>query len=219
MLLKKPGKRTALGADSEPGQGWGPGSTVSPPRCPGLRSALGNGRHTDIRSGPLLRACPGIPQVSGLCDHEGVPRGTASKQRTRYTVRLTVPRRSGWRAWGTVRPDFERALTDQADPAIASAEITSELRRGSDYVRVTAAFTVLAADVAGALTIAWDAFRSAAGDDLSGWDVAAATAEVRPGAPLSRAGSHSERRCMVVGSHVIWPARRRPRTGPARSPA
>ncbi len=75
---------------------------------------------------------------------------------------------------GTVRPDFERALTDQADPAIASAEITSELRRGSDYVRVTAAFTVLAADVAGALTIAWDAFRSAAGDDLSGWDVAAA---------------------------------------------
>ena len=26
-------------AGSEPGQGWGPGSTVSPPRCPGLRSA------------------------------------------------------------------------------------------------------------------------------------------------------------------------------------
>jgi hypothetical protein len=44
-------------------------------------------------------------------------------------VRLTVPRRGGWRAWGTVRADFERALADPVDPAIASAEIASELRR------------------------------------------------------------------------------------------
>jgi hypothetical protein len=94
-----------------------------------------------------------------------------------------MPRRSGWRAWGTVRPDFERALAELADPAVASAEITSELRRGPDYVRVTAAITVVAADVADALRIAWDAFGSAAGDDLTGWDVAAATAEVRPEPP------------------------------------
>jgi hypothetical protein len=32
-------------------------------------------------------------------------------------VRLTVPRRGGWRAWGTVRADFERALVDLADRA------------------------------------------------------------------------------------------------------
>jgi hypothetical protein len=76
-------------------------------------------------------------------------------------VRLTVPRRGGWRAWGAVRADFEHAL---ADPAIASAEIASELRRGADYVRVTIALTVLTTDVADALTIAWDAFRSAARD-------------------------------------------------------
>jgi hypothetical protein len=44
-------------------------------------------------------------------------------------VRLTVPRRGGWRAWGTVRPDFERALADPGDPVIASAEIASEIRR------------------------------------------------------------------------------------------
>jgi len=31
---------------------------------------------------------------------------------------------------------------------------------------------VLAADVAGALATGWDAFRSAAGDDLTGWDAA-----------------------------------------------
>ena len=33
------------------------------------------------------------------CDHEGVPRGTASRWKRRYAVRLTVPRRGGWRAW------------------------------------------------------------------------------------------------------------------------
>lgn len=50
-------------------------------------------------------------------------------------MRLTVPRRGGWRAWGVVRADVERALADLADPAIASAEIASELRRGANYVR------------------------------------------------------------------------------------
>ena len=46
-------------------------------------------------------------------------------------MRLTVPRRGGWRAWGTVRAYFEHALAAPAGPAIASAEIASELRRGA----------------------------------------------------------------------------------------
>jgi dihydrofolate reductase len=33
------------------------------------------------------------------------------------------------RAWGAVRADFEPGLADTADPAIAAAEIASELRR------------------------------------------------------------------------------------------
>jgi hypothetical protein len=119
-----------------------------------------------------------------LCDHEGVPGGTASRWKTRYAVRLTVPRRGGWRAWGAVRADFERALADPVDPAIASAEIASELRRGADYVRVTIALTVLTTDVAEALVIAWDAFCGATRDDLTGWEVAAAAAEVQPEPPL-----------------------------------
>ena len=69
-------------------------------------------------------------------------------------MRLTVPRQGGWRAWGAVRADFERALADPVDPAIASAQIASELRRGADYVRVIVAVTVAAADVADALAIA-----------------------------------------------------------------
>jgi len=99
-------------------------------------------------------------------------------------VRLTVPRRGGWRAWGAVRADFERALAAPADPAIATAEVASELRRGAGYVRVTLALTVLSTDVAGASGIAWDAFRGAARDDLAGWEMTAATAEVIPEPPL-----------------------------------
>ena len=49
-----------------------------------------------------------------------------------------------------------------------------------DYVRATVALRVAAADVAGALTIAWDAFRDAAADDLTGWEAPAASAEVQP---------------------------------------
>ena len=109
-------------------------------------------------------------------------------------MRLTVPRRGGWRAWGAVRADFERGLASAADPAIASAEIASELRRGADYVRVTVALTVVTTDVADALAIAWDAFRSASRDDTAGWEVTAAAAEVRPEPPLTCVSRHIERR-------------------------
>ena len=118
-----------------------------------------------------------------VCDHEGVPRGTAARGTTRYRVQLTVPRRGGWRAWGPVRGGFERALADPPGSAIAAAEIASEHRRGADYVRVTVVMTVDARDVADALAIAWDAFTGAAADDLNGWDITAAAAEVQPGPP------------------------------------
>ena len=50
-------------------------------------------------------------------------------------------------------------------------------------MRVTVAMTVDARDVADALAIAWDAFTGVAADDLNGWDIAAAAAEVQPGPP------------------------------------
>ena len=109
-----------------------------------------------------------------------MPRGTASRFKTRYRVRLTVPRRGGWRAWGTVRAGFEHALAGAIGPAVAAAGIGSELRRGADYVRVAIEVSVAAADVADALAIAWDAFRDAAADDLTGWEITAASAEVQP---------------------------------------
>ena len=45
---------------------------------------------------------------------------------------------------------------------------------------MTLAPTVITTDVADALAIAWDAFRSAACDDLKGWEVTAAAAEIQP---------------------------------------
>jgi hypothetical protein len=122
-----------------------------------------------------------------------MPRGTASRWKTRYAVQLTVPSHGGWRAWGAIRADFERALTGAAGPAVASVEIASGFRRGADYVRVSIAFTVVITDVAGAVTIAWDAFCGAARDDPGGWEVAAATAQAQPEPPLTEASGHTER--------------------------
>jgi hypothetical protein len=58
--------------------------------------------------------------------------------------------------------------------------VEAESRRGRDYVRVTIAMTVLAPDVARALTAAWRTFRKAAGNDTEGWDMVGASAEVQP---------------------------------------
>jgi hypothetical protein len=86
-------------------------------------------------------------------------------------------------------------MADPADRAITAAGIASEHRRGPDCVRVTVALAVAAADVAGALSIAWDAFTDAAGDDLARWDVIAAAAEVQPG--LTGAGVEIDERIIA----------------------
>jgi hypothetical protein len=97
----------------------------------------------------------------------------------RYLVRLSVPRAGGWRVWGTVRDEFGRQLAEQESAAVV-LHVASEIRRGRDYVRVVIVATVDAADVAEALDLTWWAFRKAAGEDLAGWALADAGAEVRP---------------------------------------
>ena len=98
---------------------------------------------------------------------------------TRYQVRLSVPRIGGWRAWGTVSQKFERRLAEQESPAIA-VHVDSWVRRGRDYLQLVIVATVDAADVAEALDLAWWTFQKAAGEDLAGWALADAEAEVRP---------------------------------------
>jgi hypothetical protein len=168
-------------------------------------------------------------------------RVTGRRQNIRYTVRLTVPRNGGWRAWGAVRSEFERRLAAQDSEAIAGAHVESETRRGKDFVSLNIALTVSTPDVAQALTTAWRVFRTAAGDDLLGWDTARAAAEIRPESrlraapcpprsPRTRAGaapagrtapvSAAGRGCRGV-SRKTAPAsrsRRSTRSGPVRVP-
>jgi hypothetical protein len=99
---------------------------------------------------------------------------------TRYLVRLSVPRRGGRRARGAVSGTFEHRLAEHGSDAVLAPRIDREFRRGRDYVRVVIVATVVADDVAEALDLAWWAFREAVGDDLAGWDLAAASAEVQP---------------------------------------
>ena len=95
-------------------------------------------------------------------------------------MRLSVTRRGGWHAWGPISGDFERSLAAQAGGAVIQPRVDGETRRGRDHVRITLAMTIASADVGGALSEAWQAFRDAARDDLRGWDLASAAAEVRP---------------------------------------
>ena len=103
---------------------------------------------------------------------------------TRYRVRITVPRLGSRREWETSRGDFAQRLAAPENPAVISAELESETRRGRDYVRVTITAAVDSADVAEALTAAWDVFLQAAGGDATGWDMTATSAEVQPEAQL-----------------------------------
>jgi hypothetical protein len=63
---------------------------------------------------------------------------------------------------GTVRTGFERALADpgRSGHRLGGGRFRAPL--GADYVRVTLVLTVVTTDVADALMVAWDAFRSAA---------------------------------------------------------
>ena len=81
----------------------------------------------------------------------------------------------------TDRPTSSAALPASRAPPSSPPQIESEIRRGKDYVRVAIVMTIAAADVADALDFAWSVFRQAACDDAGGWDMAAVSAEVRPG--------------------------------------
>jgi hypothetical protein len=98
---------------------------------------------------------------------------------TRYTVSVDVPRSRGLRAWNTAAAPFEEWLAAQVKPPVLGAQIDTETRRGRDYVAVRVTVMVEAVDVAQAVALAWEVFRSAAGE-VGGWDMAAAAAEVRP---------------------------------------
>ena len=98
----------------------------------------------------------------------------------RWTVRLSVARRGGWRGWLEVSGDFERGLEALASKTVIMPHVDAETRRGRDYVRVTFAMTIVAGDVAEALDGAWRAFQQASRGGVRDWDMTSASAEVLP---------------------------------------
>jgi hypothetical protein len=98
----------------------------------------------------------------------------------RFRVRLEIPRTGGWREWGAVAGAFEQRLEAQASATVTGPRIDSEMRRGRDYVRVAMSVTVDAPDIAQAAVVAWRIVQQAAAADVSAWDMAGASAEIRP---------------------------------------
>jgi hypothetical protein len=107
----------------------------------------------------------------------------------RYLVQLGVPRVGCTLAWRAAAGDFGRRLAGQESSAVLAPHVDREIRRGRDFVRVVIVMAVDSGDVAEALTLAWRVFREAAGDDADGWDMATATAEVRPEGRLTVAAT------------------------------
>lgn len=96
--------------------------------------------------------------VWGSPPGEGASSWPPGRFRCSWMVQLSITRRSGWHAWTPVSGDFERRLATLASKTISKPHIDAESRRGRDYVRVTLAMTVAAADVAQALAGAWRTF-------------------------------------------------------------
>jgi hypothetical protein len=106
---------------------------------------------------------------------------TALPELPRYNVRVEIPHISGTRGWSAAATAFQEALAAQASLLVTERKIEFLTRERQDYVRVSV--TVEAAHVAEAAVITWAVLQQAAGEDSSGWDMAAASAEIRPARP------------------------------------
>ena len=107
----------------------------------------------------------------------------------RWAVRLSIARRGGWRSWLEASGDFERGLSGLASRTVIMPHVDAETRRGRDYVRVTLAMTIVAADVAEALAGAWGTFQQASRGSARDWDMTSASAEVLPEGTFPRSGT------------------------------
>jgi hypothetical protein len=107
------------------------------------------------------------------------------RARPRYRVRIEIPRAGDLHAWGAVAGAFEERLRAQVSPVVSEARLESETRKGGESVRVRICVTAAAPDLGQAAVIAWDVFLVAAGDDAAAWDMAAASAEIRPAGALA----------------------------------
>jgi hypothetical protein len=112
-----------------------------------------------------------------------------------YRVTFEVPH-SGGRAWHWVAAEFDSRLAAQVIPPVLGADLVSEVRHGRDGLRLRMAVIVQAADVAQAVTAAWEVLEAAS--DVGGFDLGNARAEAAP-APLTLS-------CYRAPATRRWPA-------------
>lgn len=91
---------------------------------------------------------------------------------------MEIPRISGTRGWSAAATAFEQSLAAQASLLVTERQIELVTRQRRDYVRVSV--TVEAAHVAEAAVVTWVMLQQAAAEDTEGWDLAGASAEIRP---------------------------------------
>jgi hypothetical protein len=106
---------------------------------------------------------------------------TARPELPRYNVRVEIPHIGGEHGWSAAATAFQRGLAAQASLLVTERQIEFVTRERRDYVRVSV--TVEAAHVAEAAVITWAVLQQAAGEDTAGWDMAGASAEIRPARP------------------------------------
>jgi hypothetical protein len=103
---------------------------------------------------------------------------TARPELPRYYVRVEIPHVSGTAGWSAAATAFQQGLAAQASLLVTERQIEFVTRQRRDYVRVSV--TVEAAHIAEAAVITWAVLQQAAGEDSAGWDMAGASAEIRP---------------------------------------
>ena len=103
---------------------------------------------------------------------------TARPEVPRYNVRVEMPHISGTNEWSAAVKALQQGLTEHASLLVTKRQIEFMTRQRQDYVRVSA--TVEAAHIAEAAVIMWAVLQQAMGEDSTGWDTAAASAEIRP---------------------------------------
>ena len=106
---------------------------------------------------------------------------TARPDLLRYNVRVEIPHISGAPGWSAAATAFQQGLAAQASLLVTERQIEFVTRQRRDYVRVSV--TVEAAHIAEAAVITWAVLQQAAGEDTAGWDMAGASAEIRPARP------------------------------------
>ena len=173
-------QRAGAGAHCETAAGLSAADLDGYLAVPLMGALQARSRGTDVARSLLAQAAPDASwcRVTNAGDkgHMG-----ARPEVSRYNVRVEIPHISGTNEWSASAKALQQGLAEQPSLLVAERHIEFVTRQRRDYVRISA--TVEAAHLAEAAVIMWAVLLQAIGEDVPGWDMAAASAEIRPARP------------------------------------